>query len=64
MMTRTETGVGTETRASTGKKMRAEVRAKTGVGTGTRVEMRGAGRESLEIFEVVIEVVTKMREGG
>ena len=55
-VTGTKTGAGTETRTSTEDRTRSGVGAKTGVGMVTRVKMGGERRESLGIFEVVIEV--------
>ena len=51
------TAPGTETRTKTGTGTRAGMGARTGAGTETGMDRRVEGRESLGIYEVVVEVL-------
>ena len=58
------TGGRTSTETSTRVEMGTRTGAGTGEKTGTIIEIKVAGRESLGIDEVVIEMGRKTRKGG
>ena len=57
--------MGSKTNTDTRTEMGTGMGTETGMGTGTRIDnTRVEGRESLETFEVVMDVSSKTQERG